>query len=181
MKKQTKSITVSILEVLSELINIAGSLAELAFDRKAAYRHLTDRTGDRYSKIQLTRYFRNLERQGYLKTSTVKGQNSIEFTNKAKLKILDKICDNVEVDGKNRFVSFDIPEPLRTKRNQFRRTIKKLGFKQIQKSLWVVDKNIGQLVELAAYEYGVEKYVIYIVAERTDIDGVIKKMLHNKR
>jgi len=167
--------------MLSEIIDVADSLAELAFDRKAAYRHLYDRTGDKYSKSQLNRYFRNLERQGYLKTSTKTGQDSVEFTNKAKLKILDKIRDGAREDGKNRFISFDIPEPLRTKRNQFRRTIKKLGFKQIQKSLWVVDKNIGHLVELAAYEYGVEKYIIYIVAEKTDIDGVIKKLLHGNK
>ncbi len=177
MTKKRKSITIFLLEILAELTDVANSLAEVALDRKAVYRYLYNRTGNVYSENKLKRYLRNLERQGYLKSTIASNQDSVEFTNKAKLKILDKLSDNAKSDKKNRFVSFDIPEPMRKNRNQFRRTIKRLGFRQIQKSLWVIDKNVAYLVELAAYEYHVEKYVIYIVSEKTDIDGVIKKIL----
>ena len=56
-----------------------------------------------------------------------------------------------------------------------------MGFVQIQKSLWVIDKNVTDLVEMAAYEYKVEKFVAYIVSEKSDIEGIIaKKWKSNK-
>ena len=75
------------------------------------------------------------------------------------------------------FVSFDIPEKLNSGRNSFRRVIKKLGFLKIQNSLWVINKNISDLVEMAAIEYGVAEYVVYIVSSETNIDQSIVERL----
>ena len=107
------------------------------------------------------------------------GEVSIKLTNKAKIKIIDKIIEGKEKDNKYRFISFDIPERLHYYRDLFRRAIKRMGFRQIQQSLWVTDKNIGDLVEIAAKEYGVEEYVAYIVAETSNIDAHIKQTLKN--
>lgn len=131
-----------------------------------------------WPKGRFTNTLHNLDKRGYVKL--FKGSDSIEFTNKAKLRIIDFVAGKVESDSHFRFVSFDIPEDMRQKRDLFRRAIKKLGFKQVQKSLWVVNKNVGDLVELAAYEYGVEKYVIYIASNKSDIDGVLSKKFPEK-
>lgn len=130
--------------------------------------------GKEWSRDKFTHSLHNLEKSGYVRFKNDEGC-SIEFTNKAKLKIIDNIASEITPDAHFRFVSFDIPEGMRTQRDKFRRTIKKLGFKQIQKSLWVINKNVGDLVELAAYEYGVEKYIVYIAADATDIDGILIK------
>lgn len=126
-----------------------------------------------WSRSRFNDTLHNLKKSGCVKL--FKGSDSIEFTNKAKLRIIDFVAGKVESDSHFRFVSFDIPEDMRCQRDLFRRAIKKLGFKQVQKSLWVVNKNVGNLVELAAYEYGVEKYVIYIASNKSDIDGVLSK------
>ena len=166
-----KSITLGFLEFL---FDVAGGLAEIPFHG----RH-PQPFNSNYSVSNFSNLVYQCKRNGYIKIKNSNNQNSIVLTNKAQLKIIDKIVKNQKSDGKFRFISYDIPENLRVARDQFRRTIKKLGFVQIQKSLWVCNKNVSQLVELAAYEYKVEKYVAYIVSEKSDIDGLIQKKLKN--
>jgi uncharacterized UPF0160 family protein len=93
----------------------------------------------------------------------------------------NEIADKIESDSHFRFVSFDIPELMRKNRDAFRRAIKKLGFKQIQKSLWVTTKEIGELVEMAAEEYSVADYIAYFVSESSNIDRHIEKMVENNK
>jgi len=172
-RKIIKNITIGILDFL---LGIPEALA-VGFDRPTAYRAIQGNYDQELTVAKICHFFNSLKRRGYIKIQNKDGQESVVFTNKAKIALVDRIVDQAKWDGKYRLVSFDIPEPMRRNRNSFRRAIKRMGFKQVQKSLWVSNKNAGPMVELAAYEYGVEKYVIYIVAESTDIDGTIAKML----
>ena len=74
-------------------------------------------------------------------------------------------------------MSFDIPAKFNYNRNKFRKIIKKIGFVKVQQSLWVTNKDVTDLVEAAIYECDVEKYVAYIVSQKSDIDGLITKMI----
>jgi hypothetical protein len=127
---------------------------------------------------KFTQTLHNLKRSGLV---TFNDKNSsVAYTNKAKLTMIDHFAKQRIGEDCYRFVSFDIPEVLRKRRDAFRRAIKRMGFIQIQKSLWVINKDVSDLVELAAYEYNIEKYVVYLVSARTDIDGIIKKKLIRK-
>ncbi|MEI8143322.1 MAG: hypothetical protein WCG48_01740 [Candidatus Berkelbacteria bacterium] len=169
-KGDLKSAVVLFLENLAASFEILGSSF---ISKKAAYRNLYY-GGSNYSRDQFSRKVSNLTRHGYLEKDA-NHPDSFRFTNKAKLKIIEKLVPRK--DGVHRFISFDIPEAMSTKRNQFRKTIKRLGFRQIQQSLWVIDHDVSELIELAAREYGVENYIIYIVSSTSDIDGYIKKKL----
>ncbi len=107
--------------------------------------------------------------------------DSVVLTNKAKIKIIDQVIEANIIDGKFRLVSFDVPEIKRKNRNNFRRAIKRMGFVQVQKSLWVSDRNSSDLVELAAKEYGVADFVAYFIAERSNIDSHITAALANHK
>lgn len=168
--RKTINFTDKVLEVLYGIGEVIDSFTIKRSDISNALN--VNFGGYDWSKTKPSKLLNNLERQGYIKRSET-AQNSVEFTSKAKLKIIDKISGKKKTDGKFRFISFDIPEEKRRARNAFRRAIKRIGFVQIQKSLWVCNKNVGDLVELASYEYKVEKYVIYIVSEKTDVDGII--------
>ncbi|PIS07668.1 hypothetical protein COT78_02390 [Candidatus Berkelbacteria bacterium CG10_big_fil_rev_8_21_14_0_10_43_13] len=173
-KKKVKNFTV---EVLDFLLNIPDALA-YGFDRGGLYRLMNDFPYEQtLTCSKISHIFSNLKNRGYIEVKKHNGQESVVFTNKAKLAVIDKIAERSDVDNKYYIVSFDIPERMRIDRNKFRRTIKRLGFRQIQKSLWVTNKNFGEYVELAAYEYGVEKYVVYFVTDNTNISGIIDKML----
>jgi len=171
MKKKIKTFAMTFLE---NLLEIAENLTEISVSRHGAYRRLSVMYGGKdFSKKIFTKELNNLKHSGYLKL----GSDSIVLTNKAKMKLVDSIALRYPKDNKYYLVSFDIPEQMRTKRNKFRRIIKKLGFVQIQKSLWALDKNVGELVEIASYEYEVEKYVAYFVSIKSNIDGLIQRKI----
>jgi len=52
-----------------------------------------------------------------------------------------------------------------------------MGFVQIQKSLWVSDKNLGELVEMVVKEYKVENYVAYFIIDNSNIEKHIGNLL----
>jgi len=173
-REKVKNISISILESLFDAME---GLATASLSKKDAYKILYQGNDSReWTDSSIGRWLECLKRAGYIQTDKSEN-NSIEFTNKGKIKILEKISKSKKHDNRYRFLSFDVPEDMRKYRNKFRRGIKKLGFIQIQQSLWVINKDVGNLVELLAYECKVEKYIAYIISDKSDIDGIINKRL----
>jgi len=71
------------------------------------------------------------------------GLTKIVLTEKGKLKILEFKIDDIKIakpllwDKKWRVVMFDIPEKRRSERNVLRAKLKEIGFKEIQKSVFI--------------------------------------------
>jgi CRISPR-associated endonuclease Cas2 len=173
LKKESKTIL-----ILKELFSISNGLFEVFLDPSKAFS--TYRKFYPQNPNEFRHNLGSLKQRGYLKISHRNGIESIKFTNKAKMKLLGEIAAKREQENCFHFVSFDIPEAIRQKRDRFRRAIKQLGFIQIQNSLWVNDRNVGDLVELFAYDCRVEKYVVYLISQSTDIDGYILKRLRKR-
>jgi len=68
-------------------------------------------------------------------------------------------------DGKWRIVIFDIPEDRRAKRDAFRTRLKRLGFLELQKSVWIspidYEREINYLIEV----FDISSYVNFITAD----------------
>ncbi|HOX41143.1 MAG TPA: hypothetical protein PK263_03040 [bacterium] len=144
-------------------------------DRRAVYSALNGNFEEQqWTVSEISRYIHSLKQRGYVEIDKVPKGESIKFTTKGKIKVLETFSEKSERDGNFRFLSFDIPESFKLKRNQFRRSIKRLGFKQVQKSLWVCDRNVGDLVDLLIGEYDLKQYVAYIISASSDIDDYLK-------
>lgn len=176
LKRFLKTATIEFLDII---LGLAESTTTIAASRKEVYKIAMSGNFDREWTVEnICRFIQSLKQRNYIEVKTNKdGQESLRYTNKAKLKMLDRIADKCGKSELLYLVSFDIPEQLKIKRNQFRRAIKRMGFRQIQKSLWITDRNIGEFVELAAKEYEVEDYIVYIQALRTNIDKIIRTSL----
>jgi len=172
IKQVVKSITIGILD---SLLAIAENFV-ITMDRHEVYKTVYGYRENEWSFEKISKYFSSLKHRGYLEFERVGGKESIRFTNKAKLALLDKISARKAEEEKYYFVSFDIPERLRINRDSFRRTIKRLGFREIQKSLWACKKGVGEFVEMAAEEYKVSDYVIYLVTDITNVNENLDKM-----
>jgi len=174
-KKRAREFTI---EVIDFLLSIPEAMVR-SFDRKEFYYYMHGMTSERILTVsEICKLFDRFKRRGYIEVSKDEYNNeSVIFTNKAKLLVVDKIAQKYESNDRYCLVSFDIPESLRSNRDMFRRAIKRMGFKQIQKSLWVSNRRIGHLVEMAAEEYKVSEYVVYLIAEVTNIDKIIKQEL----
>ena len=169
------SITV---EILQSLFDAMDDVAMHNINRYQAYGAI-NKTYRWYSRSQSARVLGELQRRGYLRISNAGGGSSVEFTTKAKMKIIDRITAEREPSERYHFVSFDLPQEFRKKRDQLRRSIKRPGFVQIQQSLWVTNKDVGDLLQAIAGELEVEKYLVYIVSSMSDIDEVLKNKFKN--
>jgi len=179
MKKETKQKIKNVtIEIIDFFLGIPESVVN-GFDRNEFYRLMQGHSGEKeLTCSNIAKFITNLKNRGYIEIqATSNNSESIIFTNKARLAIIDRLIKRTKNDNKYCFVSFDIPEDMRINRDQFRRTIKRMGFVQVQKSLWVIDKNVGEYVEMAAEEYSVNEYVVYLVTEATNIDTLLPKML----
>lgn len=176
--KNSQKILVWCLESVLNLVFKAVDHLGTKLSQSELGRYFSQNFGDDISNKQISQMVYDLKRNKYIH---IDSSDSVRLTGKAKLRIIDKISETKDCDGKYRLISFDIPETKKRNRNNFRRAIKRIGFKQVQKSLWVSDRNVADLVDLAIEEYEVDDYVAYFMAERSNIDKYIKKVLAIKK
>ena len=69
-------------------------------------------------------------------------------------------------DRKWRIVIFDIPNPLKTARDAFAATLKRLGFIHVQKSVFISPYPCEEELEVVADYFGVADCIEIIIAER---------------
>lgn len=120
-------------------------------------------------------YLRRLEKRGYVKIKIRDKSCSVRLTKKGEIKLIENNKDNI-IDGKWRMISFDIPEKLKNRRNLFRSAIKRIGFRQVQKSLWACPFIKADKIEKIINYYKVKKFVCYLIVEKTDIDYYLKEL-----
>ena len=87
----------------------------------------------------------DLRRRRYLAIKKQGGRLILSLTNKGKLVILKKRLQQTPVDSHvATLVVFDIPESQRRGRDQFRWWLKDCGFKMVQRSVWIINRNVTQ-------------------------------------
>ena len=165
-------ITLSILDIIC---SIPGALVGSFIDQKTILRRMN--ISKEYKSLPAN-YLNGLIQRGYLEVKTENGQKSVRLTHKGKIRQLEG-NKNDKKDGKWRFLSFDIPETRSRDRDQFRRSIKRIGFCQVQKSLWVCPFVRADQIDLIIDGLKIRQYVAYIISDKTDIEdylnGIFKK------
>ncbi len=73
-------------------------------------------------------------------------------------------------DGNVCMVSYDIPEHAKRARDNFRRALSNIGFRMLQRSVWICDMDIVDVLHEYVEELGLSKYVaICLATVDTDI------------
>jgi len=173
MKKKTREkITDLTLAILDGVLRLGDGTFNAFVDQRTFYKDLHDAE---FARNQIVDRVRNLIDRGYIEAEEESGRSSIRLTRKGKIKRLEKITDN-EIDGKWRFISFDIPEKLKALRLRLTRSLRRIGFKPVQKSLWACPFVKADEVDLIVKELGLGKYVAYFVIEKTDIQQHLEEL-----
>lgn len=68
-------------------------------------------------------------------------------------------------DGLWRLVSYDIPDIIKEKRDWFRQTLIRLGFRKIQESLWVYPFECKEEIAIIAEDIGVAPHVMVMMTD----------------
>ena len=109
------------------------------------------------------------------------GSITVKLTEKGELKALNIQLENLKNkkdkwDGKWRMVAFDIPEKYKKGRDAFRQKLKGIGFRELQKSVFVFpydcEKEMFFLIKL----FELKKYVRFGVFEFIDNGDDLKKV-----
>ena len=77
-------------------------------------------------------------------------------------------------DKKWRIVIFDIPEKKRIARDTLRQEMKKLGFLELQKSVWIFPYNCQDAVDFLVELFKVRNYVRYLVVTEISHDADLR-------
>lgn len=81
-------------------------------------------------------------------------------------------------DQKWRVIVFDIPNWKSKNRDAFREKIKMLGFRLVQKSVWVYPHECREQIMILRKFYDIEKYVTYLEATHTEDEDAWLLIFH---
>jgi DNA-binding transcriptional regulator PaaX len=130
---------------------------------------------------QLMRYLRKNE---LLEEVITKKGTFYQITAKGKKKLLKAELDNINIekpkkwDGKWRIVIFDIPEKHKIARNYLATKLRELGFKQVQKSVYLIPYECTEEIERIRCYYQIRDYVLIITTTEIERADKLKKLFN---
>ena len=115
------------------------------------------------------------------KTKKEDGSVGFFLTGKGKSRALNFQLENIKNkkekwDGKWRMVAFDIPQKSRKGRDALRRKLKKIGFCELQKSVFITPYNCREEIELLVDFFKLDQYVRFGVLEYVDNEAHFKRI-----
>ena len=78
-------------------------------------------------------------------------------------------------DKKWRMLSFDIWERRRGVRDKLRLVLRRIGFYQLHKSLWVYPYDCEDFIQLLKADFRVGKGVLYVIADQIENDKALRE------
>lgn len=138
-------------------------------------------TGYKERKYSLNKKIFVLEKQGFIKFVKKGDKKFATLTPKGKKEIEKYLLYDLEIkkpkkwDRKWRIVSFDIKNTKTPLRNLLRHHLKRLGFVQYQKSIWIHPYECEEIIIMLKSYFRFGKEVMYIVAEHLENDKELKK------
>ncbi|MFZ2187007.1 MAG: CRISPR-associated endonuclease Cas2 [Candidatus Moraniibacteriota bacterium] len=121
-----------------------------------------------------------LEQNGLLGLNKKEGSSFVRLTEKGDRELAQYATESAALkpqkwDGKWRLVIFDIKETKKGKRDRVRRNLVRFGFEKLQNSVWVYPYECEDLIALLKADCKIDKEVLYMVSEKIQDDGWIKK------
>ncbi len=134
------------------------------------YKSIEEDIKDTQKRRDIYQQIYHLEKSGHF--------NKNGFSSKGFLKVLKAKLwfsnNEKKWDKKWRIVIFDIPEKKRNLRGHFRDSLKNIGFKILQNSIWISPYGDFEDIKTLAKHYKVEKYVVLIYADKISNDILFK-------
>lgn len=144
---------------------------------------ILEKRREKISKEQITRVFKNLEDKNLIKIEERGDKAFVWINERGKPKILEYSLKKL-IDYKKRqkkwkarwyLVFFDVPEIQRNKRDYLRRLLKKIGFYQYQKSVYLFPYECEKEIILIKKIVEGAKYMKYIIAEKIEDEEQAKR------
>jgi len=128
----------------------------------------------KYQRKEARKYFSQLiyylKKKGYIKIKNLGAKKGVILTEKGSEKVLKTKLKIEEKkrrpDGKWIMLIFDIPERKRHLRDFLRSVIYFLGYKMLQRSVWICPYDVLKKTEVVLRKYSLDRYVkIFLIEE----------------
>ena len=125
-------------------------------------------------KSNLQKRLDDLEKRGWIKVEKQGNEVIVKLVKKGKLQIQKYQIDDLKIekpekwDGKWRIVIFDIPDKKKLAREVLRNKLNELGFRSLQKSVFVLPYPCKKEIEVIKSVYEIWPYVNFITADEID-------------
>ena len=161
-------------QLTKALLSLIGAGVEIGKELVlSGYRH-TSQDKELWEKVRKSRIrsaIKRLENQKLLSWNQVNGDIKLVLTDKGKKKVLQYSINELKIkktpkgDGYFRVIIFDIRENKKSAREIFRKKLKELEFKQLQRSVFVSPYECREEIDFLKNVYGLAPYVSYILAK----------------
>ena len=165
-------------ELLKMILNVRNHELPVKYDESFSDILKTARQKSEYGEIT-----KRMVKKGFVRFVGKNGELKIFLTNKGKniareylLEDYKKIKKPVKWDNKWRFVMFDIPEDKRKIRNLLRFHLKKIGFIQIQGSVWIYPYPCEEILIIIKANFKLNNEVVYVTADPFEKDIEFRKI-----
>lgn len=158
--------------LVGKVLEILGNGFELSLSKDRRHRFELHKKCDKlwYSvdRKQLYHVLRRLKCDGMIETIKKQNEGRILLTSKGKVRWMDYQLNNLVLkkqkkwDKKWRVIIFDIPETKRKIRDSLRRKLKKLGFLEFQKSVFIYPFDCQDDINFIINFWGIEENVFYL-------------------
>ena len=133
-------------------------------------------------KLEYSNNTRRMVSKGLLKYKNTGGEVKLLLTDKGKKLAQEILLNDFSLnkkinkwDGKWRLVMFDIPERKRRLRNLVRFHLKRVGFVQIQGSVWIYPYPCEEFITIIKNNFNLADEIIYMEVFHFEKDNKLKK------
>ncbi len=189
MKKVFRKAKIDYKEIVLKSLLALGivGLATLAPNALQIIKLFQNDKDYKYRKYNLNKKIFLLQKQGYIYFVTRNGQKFVTLTPKGKKEVDKYLLGDLQIkkpkkwDKKWRIVSFDVKNTRTPLRNLLRHHLRRLGFVQYQKSIWIHPYDCEEIIIMMKSYFKFGKEVMYIVAEHLENDKDLQKHFEIKR
>lgn len=135
-----------------------------------------------FDEYVLARSLSGLNKNKIIILKEVEGKFTVKLTEKGKRVVKEILFDSMKIekqkiwDRKWRIVIFDIPEnKRRSMRDAMRQKLQKIGFFQLQKSVWACPYPCEKEVQLICEVFDINPFVNIVTAEKIYNDDILRR------
>jgi CRISPR/Cas system-associated endoribonuclease Cas2 len=183
-KYQKEMLKLTAGEILTSMFDLALPFFEASpLYRQSTKKYLEQRQVERQQFWNRIRYLRKM---GYINSFIEEKEKFIELTPKGYDYLKKFSFENIKIakpkswDGKWRVIIFDIPEKSRESRDALRAKLMRLGFYQIQKSVYVYPFECAREISFLTDYLQIKDFVLIMISEIIQgEEKIIESFLNN--
>lgn len=177
----------SLTELVIAAIELVGTGGLISVDDLAPeVRRLLRAGGRRWNPWKVPRAIQRAERRGFITVRDVeKEPASVQLTERGRALLAQRLLEGCAVDrprrwdGRWRVLVFDVPEKKRRERDVLRAMLRRLGFRYLQRSVWVYPFDCIEIVHLLRAAHRLSHITVRsITALEIEDDRLLRRHFH---